>query len=123
MTDARLTVVYSELRDVFQYIQRVVESRYENTGGTMRFTCISAFVFLRFFVPALLHPKLFGLTFTHPPPRVQRTLTLIAKTLQGLANMSHFDKEPFMAVMNPFLVENREAFIDFITNIATPVPD
>ena len=113
----------SELRRIFQYIQRVVESRYQRLAATMRFTCISAFVFLRFFVPALLNPKLFGLTFSHPHPRCQRTLTLIAKTLLGLANMSHFDKEPFMAVMNGFLAENREAFIDFIANIATPVPD
>lgn len=113
----------SDLRVIFQHVQTIVEERYDNSVPTRRFTCISAFVFLRFFVPALLNPRLFGLTSHHPSPQTQRTLTLLAKTLQGLANMSVFkNKEAFMSVMNPFVEENTEAFIDFITSIANPMP-
>jgi hypothetical protein len=90
----------------------------------MRFTSISAFVFLRFFVPALLNPKLFGLTYSHPDPKCQRTLTLIAKTLQGLANMSKFGgKEPWMANMNTFVEANTSAFVDYIAYLCSPSPE
>lgn len=91
----------------------------------MRFTAVSAFLVLRFFVPALLHPKLFGLAPAHPQPRCQRTLTLMAKALMGLANLSESfgQKEPWMAAMDPFLRDNRAAFIDYIGHIATPGAD
>lgn len=40
----------------------------------------------------------------HPGVRAQRTLTLVAKSLQGLANMTTFGvKEPWMEQMNEFL--------------------
>lgn len=87
-----------------------------------RFTSISAFIFLRFFTPAILNPKLFGLVPTQPEAKVQRTLTLIAKTLQGLANMlpTFGGKEPWMAAMNPFLQEHTSAFVDFMTHVCSP---
>jgi hypothetical protein len=108
---------------VFRHIQAVVEDRYDDAKRTMRFTSISAFIFLRFFVPALLNPKLFGLTSSHPDPKCQRTLTLMAKTLQGLANMSKFGgKEPWMASMNAFVEANTSAFVDYVAHICTPSP-
>lgn len=82
-------------------------------------------MFLRFLVPAVLNPRPFGHAAAHPPaPQAQRTLTLIAKTLQGLANMTLFGgKEPWMAVMNPFLQDNRSAFDDFIVSLCAPSDD
>jgi hypothetical protein len=45
-------------------------------------------------------------------------LTLIAKALQGLANMTTFgSKEPWMEPMNKFLLSNRAAFKEFIDTI------
>lgn len=106
----------------------------------MRSTAISAFIFLRFFVPAVLNPKLFSLVDTPPDPKSQRALTLVAKSLQGLANFSSFGlKESFMCVslsarfgtmlmnsrrapMNSFVQENTSAFVDFIEHISTPSP-
>lgn len=87
----------------------------------MKTTSISAFLFLRFFVPALLNPHFFGLTQTLPEPKSQRTLTLIAKTLQGMANMSKFGtKEAYMAAMNPFIEDNVSTFVDLIHLSSTP---
>ena len=44
----------------------------------------------------------------HPDERTRRTLTLITKTLQCLANMSSFGtKEQFMSPMNEFLAVGR----------------
>lgn len=62
----------------------------------------------------------------HPRPRAQRTLTLIAKALQGLANMTTFgNKEPWMEPMNKFLVSNRtefKTFVDKICDIPSHLP-
>jgi hypothetical protein len=82
------------------------------------YSSVSGFLFLRFFCPAILNPKLFGLLKDHPRPRAQRTLTLIAKALQGLANMTTFgNKEPWMEPMNKFLVGHRSDFKEFVDSI------
>ncbi|BGP40339.1 hypothetical protein JCM10449v2_004300 [Rhodotorula kratochvilovae] len=114
-----------DLRQIFGHIQRVVVDKYgqgEDQKNT-RWTCVSAFIFLRFFVPAVLNPKLFFIVSGPPDPKSQRTLTLVAKTLQGLANFSSFgQKEPWMLPMNAFVQENTAALIDFIEHVSTPPP-
>lgn len=111
----------SDLRRIFGHIQHIVVEKYGNNEEqkNTRWTCVSAFIFLRFFVPAVLNPKLFFIVSTPPDPKSQRTLTLVAKTLQGLANFSSFgQKEPFMLPMNSFVQDNTAAFVDFIENIS-----
>ena len=44
-----------------------------------KYVCLSGFLFLRFFAPAILSPKLFFLRDHHPDKYVGRTLTLLAK--------------------------------------------
>ena len=43
------------------------------------YLAITGFLFLRFFVPAVLSPKLFSVRDEHPDQRTERTLKLIAK--------------------------------------------
>jgi hypothetical protein len=51
---------------------------------------------------------------------MQRTLTLVAKSLQGLANMTSFGiKEPWMEPMNQFLSAHRQGLKDFIDSICS----
>lgn len=60
----------------------------------------------------------------HPRPRAQRTLTLIAKALQTLANLSQFgSKEPWMEPMNAFLTGRRQEFKEFVDKICGISPD
>ncbi|GAA5925301.1 uncharacterized protein JCM15063_004985 [Sporobolomyces koalae] len=112
-----------DLRQIFGHIQRVVVEKYGQGDDqkNTRWTSVSAFVFLRFFVPAVLNPRLFFIVSSPPDTKSQRTLTLIAKTLQGLANFSSFgQKEPWMLPMNSFVQDNGAAFVDFIEHVATP---
>jgi len=43
------------------------------------YLAVTSFIFLRFFVPAILSPKLFALRDYHADHRTERTLKLIAK--------------------------------------------
>jgi hypothetical protein len=99
----------------------MVDTKYSpEAASTMRHTAVSAFFFLRFLVPALLNPKLFGLTANIPQPRAQRSLTLIAKVLQTMANLQRFGaKESYMEPMNAFLEKNESAFLDYMSYIAS----
>ena len=106
----------SEIRHVLKYIRAVAEDRYGHfyLTATAVYTSVSGFLFLRFLCPAILNPKLFGLLRDHPRPRAQRTLTLIAKSIQALANLNTISKkETWMEPMNEFLHKQRQPFKDF----------
>ncbi|TDZ26643.1 Inhibitory regulator protein BUD2/CLA2 [Colletotrichum orbiculare MAFF 240422] len=109
-----------ELRSILKYIRAVAEDRYGDWLRTVTYTSVSGFLFLRFICPAILSPKLFGLLRDHPRPRAQRTLTLVAKALQALGNLSTFGKkEEWMEPMNKFLSSNRQSVKDYIDTICS----
>ncbi|GEQ66484.1 hypothetical protein JCM33374_g147 [Metschnikowia sp. JCM 33374] len=82
--------------------------------------CMSAFIFLRFFCPAILNPKLFYLTKNHQTGHVQRTLTVIAKILLNLANRQQFSphKESHLVRMNEFLKKHEHEVLDYFEKIS-----
>jgi len=107
------------LKRVFKILREQVEKKF-GSDDIARYTAISGFIFLRLFCPAILAPKLFGMMKEQQDKaKTTRTLTLIAKTLQNLANLVEFgDKEPYMADMNGFIKENisnMKKFIDSLT--------
>ncbi|KAL1881429.1 hypothetical protein VTK73DRAFT_3947 [Phialemonium thermophilum] len=112
-----------ELRYILKYIRAVAEDRYGDFLRTVTYTSVSGFLFLRFICPAILNPKLFGLLRDHPRPGAQRTLTLIAKGLQALANLSTIGKkETWMEPMNRFLNSQRQSLKDFLDRVcAIPI--
>ncbi|PLW30427.1 hypothetical protein PCASD_15597 [Puccinia coronata f. sp. avenae] len=106
------------LRKIFAKIQGLVGDAYVDQD--MRLTSISAFVFLRFFVRAILTARLFNVIQFQPDSKSQRTLTLIAKTLQGLGNLTLFGiKEPWMSMMNEFISTQLDLFRDYVSYIAS----
>ncbi|KAF2133843.1 hypothetical protein P153DRAFT_392486 [Dothidotthia symphoricarpi CBS 119687] len=118
-----------ELRLIFRHIRACADDRYGDYLRTVQYSSVSGFLFLRFFVPAVLNPKLFGLLKDHPKTKARRTFTLIAKSLQGLANMSSFGtKEAWMEPMNTFLSTHRQEFKKYLDDIcsisttASPAP-
>ena len=138
-----------EIRHILRHIRACAEDRYGDFSRTVSYSSVSGFLFLRFFCPAVLNPKLFGLlkgrflcvplgertdaprillvtniALDHARPRAQRTLTLITKALQTLANMTTFgSKEPWMAQMNEFLHAHRPEFKEFVDEICSISPE
>lgn len=56
----------------------------------VRTRVVSGFIFLRLLCPALLNPRQFGLVSETPTPAATRSLVMIAKCLQNLANLIEF---------------------------------
>lgn len=96
-----------------------VELACDPEDKTTALNCLSAFIFLRFFCPAILNPKLFYLTKNHQTGSAQRTLTLIAKILLNLANRLDFSphKEPHLVPMNKFLEAHQPEIYDYFDKI------
>ncbi|ESK88880.1 gtpase activating protein [Moniliophthora roreri MCA 2997] len=121
-----------EMRRLFRTIRELVEKRFPlQDNRELPWKCVSAFVFLRFIVPAILHPHLFGISAGLPSERVQRSLTLIAKVIQSLANLNaNVQKEEFMVGVKDFLRDSLPAMTDYLLavssapeEIRTPAPN
>ncbi|XP_011435119.3 ras GTPase-activating protein nGAP isoform X18 [Magallana gigas] len=106
----------SELREVFASFR----SRCDNNGKTeCGDTLICGSIFLRFLCPAILSPSLFNLIQEFPPEKAARNLTLIAKTIQTLANSTKFGgKEEYMEFMNDFIEKHDGSMKDFLDQIS-----
>lgn len=105
------------LRDVFSALRLRLATQ---NRVALADTLISSSIFLRFLCPAILSPSLFNLVSEYPSPTNARNLTLIAKTLQNLANFSKFGgKEPHMEFMNEFVDAQWHKMRDFLLEIST----
>ncbi|KAI8822597.1 uncharacterized protein EV422DRAFT_405988 [Fimicolochytrium jonesii] len=117
----------SVLREVFAHIRMEVDRKWPQdveSNQSIPYAAISGFIFLRFFCPAILHPKLFNLIPDHPDPPTSRTFTLVAKILQNLANLTDFgSKEPYMVQCNAFIAQNITSMRGFIDRISTIPPE
>ncbi|XBW37162.1 hypothetical protein QEN19_002742 [Hanseniaspora menglaensis] len=66
--------------------------------------CISSFIFLRFFIPIILNPKLFNIMNESPNDSQRRTLTLVSKILLNISTQTLFEiKDPFLSRFNSFI--------------------
>jgi hypothetical protein len=71
----------------------------------------------------VLSPSLFRLTQEYPQEKAARNLTLVAKTIQTLANLNQFGrKEDFMCFMNAFVECEWASMKTFLHRISSPEP-
>ncbi|XP_047514528.1 GTPase-activating protein isoform X2 [Pieris napi] len=106
---------------------RQCAARHFPHNAEVRYSVVSGFIFLRFFAPAILGPRLFDLTTEQIDLQTTRTLTLISKTIQSLGNLvssrsaQQVCKEEYMAELYRSFCTTRhvQAIKQFLEIIST----
>ncbi|XP_028003064.1 rasGAP-activating-like protein 1 [Eptesicus fuscus] len=109
------------MRLAFKQLHRRVEERFpQDEHKDVKYLAISGFLFLRFFAPAILTPKLFDLRDQHADPQTGRSLLLLAKAVQSIGNLGQQlgqGKELWMAPLHPFLLQSILRVRDFLDQL------
>ncbi|KZV73097.1 ras GTPase-activating protein [Peniophora sp. CONT] len=110
------------IRWICKQIRSLTRRKYPEATDYAICSLIGGFFFLRFINPAIVTPQAYMLVDGVPAKHPRRTLTLIAKMLQNLANKPSYAKEAYMITLNPF-VENNKARINAFLNQLCEVGD
>lgn len=105
------------IRWICKQIRSLTKRKYPDADDQVICTLIGGFFFLRFINPAIVTPKSYMLIDGTPAEKPRRTLTMIAKMLQNLANKPSYGKEPYMAKLNSFIEENKERINKFMLEL------
>ncbi|CAK7197774.1 5'-3' exoribonuclease 2 [Sporothrix eucalyptigena] len=113
----------SKIPTAFRKICNIISTAVTARFPEAKYTAVGAFIFLRFFCPAIVAPEVEGLVTTTPSKEMRRGLLLIAKIIQNLANNVLFGaKEPYMFPLNEFLSYNIYDVTTFLRKISV-APD
>ncbi|PGH21562.1 hypothetical protein AJ80_03122 [Polytolypa hystricis UAMH7299] len=105
------------IRWICKQIRSLSRRKYPDAQDQTICTLIGGFFFLRFINPAIVTPRSYMLIEATPAEKPRRTLTLIAKMLQNLANKPSYAKEPYMAKLQPFIHSNKERVNKFLLDL------
>ena len=105
------------IRWICKQIRSLSKRKYPDAQDQTICTLIGGFFFLRFINPAIVTPKSYMLVEGQPSENPRRTLTLVAKMLQNLANKPSYAKEPYMANLQPFIQRNKERVNRFMLDL------
>ena len=105
------------IRWICKQIRSLSKRKYPDAQDQTICTLIGGFFFLRFINPAIVTPRSYMLIDEVPSEHPRRTLTLIAKMLQNLANKPTYSKEPYMAKLQPFIHKNKERVNKFMLDL------
>ncbi|KAM4809693.1 rasGAP-activating-like protein 1 isoform 1-T1 [Rhinophrynus dorsalis] len=109
------------MRLCFKQLHKRVEERFPGPANQdVKYAAISGFLFLRFFAPAILTPKLFHLREHHADPRTARTLLLLAKAVQSIGNLGQqlgYGKEQWMSPLHPLIQQSVGRLRDFLDRL------
>ncbi|KAI7885566.1 hypothetical protein K492DRAFT_234094, partial [Lichtheimia hyalospora FSU 10163] len=121
LTDKLLTAICesadaapSMIREICYNISECTAERFPEA----RYTAVGAFIFLRFFCPAIVAPESIGIK-VKMNPNLHRGLLLAGKIAQNLANNVLFGvKEAFMIPLNDFVTCNTYRVICFMRDVS-----
>ena len=105
------------IRWICKQIRSLSKRKYPDAQDQTICTLIGGFFFLRFINPAIVTPRSYMLIENTPADHPRRTLTLIAKMLQNLANKPSYAKEPYMAKLQPFIQQNKDRVNKFMLDL------
>ncbi|XP_069616007.1 rasGAP-activating-like protein 1 isoform X3 [Ranitomeya imitator] len=109
------------MRLCFKQLHKRVEERFPGPANQdVKYAAISGFLFLRFFAPAILTPKLFHLREHHADPRTARTLLLLAKAVQSIGNLGQqlgHGKEQWMSPLHPLIQQSVGRLRDYLDKL------
>ncbi|XP_028906132.1 rasGAP-activating-like protein 1 [Ornithorhynchus anatinus] len=115
------------MRAAFKHLyQRVQDQFPEPEHEDVKYVAVSGFLFLRFFAPAILTPKLFNLRDQHADPQTGRSLLLLAKAVQSIGNMGQqlgAGKEQWMTPLHPTLLRGTAQVKDFLDQLVDVDPE
>uniref|UniRef100_A0AAY4DEK0 Ras GTPase-activating protein 4-like n=1 Tax=Denticeps clupeoides TaxID=299321 RepID=A0AAY4DEK0_9TELE len=106
----------------FRQLYERVENRFPEPEYRVKFIAVTSFLCLRFISPAIMSPKLFHLRDKHADARTSRTLLLLAKTVQSIANMDTLaccPKEPWIVPLQPAVQQGIAQLKDFISRLVS----
>ncbi|CAG8524474.1 6519_t:CDS:10 [Ambispora gerdemannii] len=114
--ESREEVPYG-IRWICKQIRSLTKRRYPDATEFAMCSLIGGFFFLRFLNPAIVTPQAYMLIDGIPGKHPRRTLTLIAKMLQNLANKPSYAKEEYMMMLNPFVESNIQRISRFLNEL------
>ncbi|KAL7418680.1 RasGAP protein [Cryptotrichosporon argae] len=114
--DSMETVPYG-IRWICKQIRSLTRRKYPDASDASICSLIGGFFFLRFINPAIVTPQAYMLIDGVPAKHPRRTLTLIAKMLQNLANKPSYAKEQYMMSLNPFVEGNKTMMNHFLNSL------
>ncbi|KAG0245944.1 glyceraldehyde-3-phosphate dehydrogenase 1 [Mortierella sp. GBA43] len=105
------------IRWICKQIRSLTKRKYPDATDFSICSLIGGFFFLRFINPAIVTPQAYMLVDGLPSKHPRRTLTLIAKMLQNLANKPTYAKEAYMITLNPFVENNKTRINKFLNDL------
>ncbi|KAJ9121927.1 hypothetical protein QFC24_004509 [Naganishia onofrii] len=112
-----LEMVPYGIRWICKQIRSLTRRKYPDVTDFAVCSLIGGFFFLRFINPAIVTPQAYMLVDGVPAKHPRRTLTLIAKMLQNLANKPTYSKEAYMMSLNPFVDMNKVRINQFLNDL------
>ncbi|KAI8579046.1 hypothetical protein K450DRAFT_243601 [Umbelopsis ramanniana AG] len=105
------------IRWICKQIRSLTKRKYPEATDFAICSLIGGFFFLRFINPAIVTPQAYMLIDGVPAKHPRRTLTMIAKMLQNLANKPSYAKESYMLPTNPFVDDNKQRINKFLNEL------
>ncbi|XP_031626332.1 neurofibromin isoform X2 [Contarinia nasturtii] len=107
-----------QLRSMCHCLYQVLSKRFPNLLQN-NIGAVGTVIFLRFINPAIVSPQEHGIVNVPVSPVLKRSLMLMSKILQNIANHVEFSKEQHMLCFNDFLRAHVEAGRRFFIQIAS----